>query len=278
MRIKFLGTIAAEGGPALFCNCEYCREAKKRGGKNIRSRSQLLVNEDLLVDFPADTYMHKTLYNLDLSKVRYLLITHSHEDHFYPNDLCLHGSHCAYGMAEPMMDIYCNEGVRNRFISEVGGKIIPKVDKSMRWHIVSEFEKIDTERYEIWTLKARHMETENAVFYLIKQGDKAFLQCNDTGVLWEENYEFLASLGVKIDAVCLDCTMGNSGDSYFGHMNFKECLDTVERMRKSDFVKHDTRFILTHFSHNGLVLHEEFEELCAPYNIEVAYDGMEIEF
>ena len=278
MKVKFLGTIAAEGGPALFCNCEFCKEAKKRGGKNIRSRSQLLVNEDVLVDFPADTYMHKTLHNLDLSKVRYLLITHSHGDHFYPNDLCLHGAHCGYDMVEPVMDIYCNREVRNRFIREAGYKVMPEVEETMRWHIVSEFQKLDTERYEIWTLKAKHMKTEDPVFYLIKQGDKAFMQCYDTGVLWEENYEFLSSLGVKIDAICLDCTIGDPKSSYFGHMNLKECLDTVERMRKSNFVKPNTRFILTHFSHNGLILHEEYEELCAPYNVEIAYDGMEIEF
>ena len=65
MKVKFLGTIAAEGGPALFCNCQYCKEAKKRGGKDIRTRSQILVNEDLLVDFPADTYLHKLLVQIE---------------------------------------------------------------------------------------------------------------------------------------------------------------------------------------------------------------------
>ena len=278
MKVKFLGTIAAEGGPALFCNCAYCKEAQKRGGKNIRTRSQILVNEDLLVDFPADTYLHKLQYNLDLSKIRYLLVTHSHSDHFYPIDLINHGSYNAYDMVEPIMDIYCNQEVRNCYIREAGYRVEPEVENTMHWHIVSEFEKIDTDHYEIWTLKAKHMETEKAVFYLIKQGDKSFMQCNDTGLLWEENYEFLYSLGVKIDAICLDSTMGGQTRSYYGHMNLQECLNTVERMRKSNFVKPNTRFILTHFCHNGILLHEEYEKICKPYGIEIAYDGMEIDF
>ena len=278
MKVKFLGTIAAEGGPALFCNCAYCKEAQKRGGKNIRTRSQILVNEDVLVDFPADTYLHKLQYNLDLSKIRYLLVTHSHSDHFYPNELCNHGAYCGYDMVEPMMDVYCNQEVRNRYIREAGYRIDAEIADTICWHVVSEFQKIDTDRYEIWTLKAKHMKPENALFYLIKQGDKTFLQCYDTGLLWEENYEFLSSLGVKIDAICLDCTMGGKEESYFGHMNLNECLETIERMRKSNFVKPNTRFILTHFSHNGLILHEEYEKLCAPYNVEIAYDGMEVEF
>ena len=31
MKIKYLGTAAAEGVPAIFCNCETCKEARKLG-------------------------------------------------------------------------------------------------------------------------------------------------------------------------------------------------------------------------------------------------------
>lgn len=277
MKVKFLGTVAAEGGPALFCNCAYCKEAARRGGKDIRSRSQILVNDDLLVDFPADTYMHKIRYNLDFFKIRYLLVTHSHSDHFYPNDLWLHASPSAHDLQEPLMDIYCNQAVKDRFDYVSKDKLADYIAETMRWNVVSEFDKIQNERYEIFALKARHMKEENALFYLIKQGDKAFLQCNDTGTLFEENYEFLSSLGVKIDAIALDSTMGANEQSYFGHMNVRECLQTVERMRKSDFAKPTTRFVLTHFCHNGKLFHDDYEKICSPLGIEVAYDGMEME-
>lgn len=278
MKVKFLGTIAAEGGPGIFCNCDYCKEALRRGGKDIRTRSQILVNEDLLVDFPADTYLHKLRDHFDLSKVRYLLITHSHQDHFYPQDLFMRGAYCGYNMVEPTMDIYCNQAVKDYFDRESVGHIEKEIAEGMKWNVVSEFDYIKTERYEIWALKARHMKAENALFFLIKQGDKAFLQCNDTGCLYEENYEFLSSLGVKIDAVSLDATMGGQTKSYFGHMNIKECLQTVDRMRKCNFVKSTTRFILTHFSHNGGLLHDDYEKCCSPYGVEIAYDGMELDF
>jgi phosphoribosyl 1,2-cyclic phosphate phosphodiesterase len=50
MKLLFLGTAAAEGFPGLFCNCASCREARALGGKNLRMRSSLLINEDLLID------------------------------------------------------------------------------------------------------------------------------------------------------------------------------------------------------------------------------------
>ena len=31
MKILYLGTGAAEGVPAVFCNCDTCREARRRG-------------------------------------------------------------------------------------------------------------------------------------------------------------------------------------------------------------------------------------------------------
>ena len=55
MKFQYLGTAAAEGWPAVFCRCEACEEAARRGGKNIRTRSQALVNDDLLLDLPPDT-------------------------------------------------------------------------------------------------------------------------------------------------------------------------------------------------------------------------------
>ncbi|HBN84914.1 MAG TPA: hypothetical protein DDZ89_13850, partial [Clostridiales bacterium] len=77
MRFKYLGTAAAEGWPAMFCQCEACKKARKAGGKNIRTRSQAVVDDKLLIDFPADTYMHVLYQGLDLANIQHCLITHN---------------------------------------------------------------------------------------------------------------------------------------------------------------------------------------------------------
>lgn len=58
MKIQYLGTAAAEGIPAIFCECDTCKKARSLGGRNIRTRSQAIIDENVLIDFPADTYMH----------------------------------------------------------------------------------------------------------------------------------------------------------------------------------------------------------------------------
>ena len=75
MKITYYGTAAGEAWPGVFCDCELCRKARELGGKNIRTRSQALINDDLLVDMPPDNYLHTLYFGLDLSKVRTLIFT-----------------------------------------------------------------------------------------------------------------------------------------------------------------------------------------------------------
>src|SRR5512138_2474706 len=86
MRLFFLGTAAAEGYPGIFCDCENCREARALGGKNLRYRSALLVNDDLLIDFGPDLLAASQSFNRSLSRVTTGLVTHAHEDHFAPHN------------------------------------------------------------------------------------------------------------------------------------------------------------------------------------------------
>ena len=89
MKIKYLGTAAYEGIPSLFCECETCKKARAFKGKNIRTRSQALINDDLLIDFPPDTLVHANTYGIDFQRIHHCLITHSHSDHFYPEDIMI---------------------------------------------------------------------------------------------------------------------------------------------------------------------------------------------
>ena len=65
MVLQYLGTAAAEGIPALFCQCLVCRAAQKAGGREIRTRSGALIDGKLKLDFGPDSYVHMLRYGLD---------------------------------------------------------------------------------------------------------------------------------------------------------------------------------------------------------------------
>ena len=78
MKIKYLGTAAHEGLPAVFCQCDNCKKARKSGGKNLRTRSQALINDDLLIDLNMDTHVHTLMYGIDLSQIHHCLMPAAH--------------------------------------------------------------------------------------------------------------------------------------------------------------------------------------------------------
>lgn len=130
MKMTWLGTAAAEGWPAMFCRCPSCTESAKHGGKSIRSRSQSLVNDDLLIDFPADTYLHMMHGGLNLDAVTDVIITHAHEDHFYPEDLANRQSGYTRFRAPHAFNVYGNDAVcaaYERVASVIGNDEMPQV-------------------------------------------------------------------------------------------------------------------------------------------------------
>ena len=45
MKIKYYGTSAGAGIPEIFCNCRVCNYARENKGKDIRTRSQAVIDE-----------------------------------------------------------------------------------------------------------------------------------------------------------------------------------------------------------------------------------------
>lgn len=280
MKLTYLGTAAAEGWPAPFCTCEACREARRLGGRNIRTRSQAMVNGDLLLDLCPDTYTHTLQAGRDFSGVKYLLVTHSHTDHFYPVELTLRGSCYGHNMESPTLDIYCNQSVKDYFYKAAAHELDKDVEDRIRFHILRPFAETQVGPYHVTALPARHMYPEyEPYFYLIRQGDKSMLYAHDTGRFYPEVYAFLSRLPKPLDLVSLDCTSGPyENGPQGGHMGLPDNILVKEQLIKRGAADSHTRFIINHFSHNGGLLYDQLTQAAAPYGLTPTYDGMTVEF
>ena len=69
MQIKVLGSAAAEGWPALFCECDICKYAWEHKGKDVRRRTSYLLNDDVMIDYGPDVYGQSLQFDIDLSKI-----------------------------------------------------------------------------------------------------------------------------------------------------------------------------------------------------------------
>lgn len=271
MKIKYFGTAAAEGWPGTFCRCEACRKARELGGKNIRTRSQALIDDWLLVDFPPDTYLHMLYGGLDLPSLRHCIITHTHEDHFYPEDLGTRGEGYAVDPLPGDFMLYGNDEMVRRMMA-----FPPENRDRVACRELTEFVPAAIGDFTVTPLLARHNPKEKCFIYQIERGGKRMLYANDTGVFPQATWERIA--GVRFDFVSLDCTMLALHNTYYGHMSIEQVVEVKKRMLEMGCADADTRFLITHFSHNGLLLHDELVKVMAGHGFEVAYDGLTVVF
>lgn len=274
MKLTFLGTAAAEGVPAVFCNCPTCKRAKARGGKEIRTRSQILIDDDLLFDFPMDTYMHMLRYKLDLSKVKYVLITHAHMDHCYPQEFCMRGNPFARELSEEKVEVFCDETVRTMFLNDTAREIRPEIAEAITVTTVKPYDVVTRDNTVITTAPAAHTVGEDCLVYCVRRGEKTVAMLNDTGVLDIEVYKRLADMGVKLDGATFDCTYGAKRHGPGRHMGLYDIVDQIELMKKAGLFNDKAFAVATHFSHNTDLDFEGMQKAAKPFGIIVAYDGM----
>jgi len=267
MKLTFLGTAAAEGFPAVFCNCEYCKEARRLGGKNIRSRSQTLINDDLLIDLPADTYWHFIKNGIEGDKIKYLLITHSHQDHLYTSELEMRHGAYAHETRAPELKVFCSEGSYKKITSSISKP------NGFSVTLVNPFETFSIGEYEITPLPARHKPGDCAVFYIIK-GEKTILYAHDTGYFYDEVFEYIEKEKIYFDMISLDCTnVGLPAGDDGGHMGIPNIRRLTERLKTIKAVDGKTVKYINHFSHNGNPIHQLLEEEVKADGFKVSFDG-----
>lgn len=278
MKIKFLGTAAAEGIPAFMCNCDVCTESRKKGGKNLRTRSQAMLDDDLMLDMPPDTFAHIQANGIDTLKIKHWLLTHNHTDHFYPKELPFtrNGNFAHYSDSWHGIDFYGSIDFKSDFDSFVCDE---EHKKYIRFNPCEAFVPFKAGDYTVTPLKAKHG-TDNPLIYSVSKNGKHLLYAHDTGPFFDEVWDYLRSSEIVYDLVSLDCTAGAKWDyDYPMHMCLgwdTECRDRLISIGAAD---KSTVFVLNHFSHNGPdTVYDSFKPIAEKQGFIASYDGMEIEF
>jgi phosphoribosyl 1,2-cyclic phosphate phosphodiesterase len=272
MRVLICGTAAAEGWPALFCACEACAVARAEGGRNVRTRSAYMLGDEVRIDFGPDSHLHMQQYGLAFERLTHLLVTHSHWDHWVPEELAYRRRGFSRVREGNVLNLYGNARVRVRAEAALADGW---ETYALAFHDLRLWEAIALPNGASATpILAAHGGEEECVNYLIEAGGRRLLQGHDTGWWPEETWAFLA--GRSIDLLLLDCTHG-PGEGGRSHLGTETVFRARDELAKSGGLASGARVIATHFSHNGGWLHEQLVDYFAPHGIEVAYDGMEIE-
>ena len=275
MKLTFLGTAAAEGWPALFCECEACKQALKNGGKDIRHRCAYVIDNDTMVDFGPDTYAQCVSYGIDMANIKRLLITHSHTDHFTPKELDWRSR--GYSLVKHDLDLYANQHA----LDKLSTVLFKPLDQLQPWrlipHLVKPGDCIEDGDIRFTAILADHAGPEQLPLnYIIERNGSAIFIGNDSGWWCEESWDILSRF--KLDIAVIECTYGVKFKEHkVKHMGADCTVAARDEMQRRGILKPDAIVVATHFSHNCQDLHADFEAFFNPKGIMVAYDGLVLE-
>lgn len=279
MKLKILGTAAAEGFPALWCECPTCARARALGGKDIRKRACYLVDDDTLVDCGPDIYWQVTEYGVDLLGIKKIIVTHPHGDHLSPVEF-LWRKNGSFSVVTKKIDVYGGAAVFGKLAAFAADHLNftdMRNELNINVNVLHPGQPCRTDDITILPVKAEHAPGKDALVYVLTRNGRSVFICNDTGYL-ESDSDWEVLRGRKLDLVLLDATCGiKHKTNRRGHMGADVVIEFKKRLETMGCANAGCRFYATHFSHNGGAVHAELEACFAPHGIGVAYDGLECE-
>jgi len=274
--IKILGTGSAAGIPHPYCGCESCEIIRNNKGKDVRKRSGVKLSDTTLIEFSPDIRSHILDNHIDFNKVKNIMITHTHNDHLDIQELI---------RIKRDVNVYINkhsvEWLRGELERGVKPKHRLKKHEILTHNIIPMefFISINVGEYIATPIIANHTglcDGEQGMNFVLKEGRKTLLYASDTGVYPEETMEYLK--GCYLDKIIIECTfLKNIEKKNDHHLNIIKLKELLDELKKADSIDEKTEICITHFGHDGYMMHYEIEKEFSSwsYNIVAAYDGME---
>ena len=285
MRLTFLGTAAATACPLPFCRCAACQAARETGGKDCRARSSLLINSDLLLDLGPDAPASALRLGEDLSRVRYLLQTHAHSDHFDAGHLVTRLAEYATAEDEITPLTLCASRPAALALSEALGREeagASLLDKNWQARLRLHFRAAEPEKelrlgqYTVLPLPSAHDPAGGSLLYAIWDGKTAVLYGTDSLFFDAPIWAALRSFGHKLSCAILDHTYGPDTPGQ-GHMNANQVAEVARLLCAHHLLAEGGVVLATHLSHEGNPSHAALSAWAAPRGYAIAYDGLRLE-
>ncbi len=280
MKLTYYGTSAGGGIPEIFCSCRICENARVNRGKDIRTRSQAVLDDCLSIDYSVDTFLHSAYGGLDMRKIKHILITHAHHDHFLEDDVISRpeGAVDVHFYASEKSGKKLKNAIDAREAAYAEGRSKRTCDFRPQMHFIDFYQPLQILDYTVTPIRANHAPNVDAMIFIISGRGKSILWAHDTGLLLPEAVEFIKNSGIVFDLVSLDCTLERGNPITKSHMDIDRCKQTYDLLLANGNVTDSTTVIVSHIGHLVKRTHAELEAEAADLGMLVAYDGMTVIF
>ena len=259
MTLTFLGTGAAV--------CTRKPDAQIQEGE--RRCSSVLIDGNVLVDVPFQSFDYAARLGGDLSKLTDVFLTHSHDDHFIKEVLFKFAA-----SAKSKLNFWCHKGA----VENLG--LAPDEAARVNIYPVEAMQKWETAGMTVTALPANHLTKgdEQPLHYIFeKDGKSTFYGC-DGGWFMARTWEYMRK--IKLDAVVLDTTVGEDGGNFrIGTHNTIPMLRLISQaLTENGIMSEGGVRIGSHIAPTvHKMTHSETAKVLAEFGMITAYDGFEVE-
>ena len=252
----FLGTGTSVGVPMIGCECATCQSTNPR---NHRFRCAVLISTphgNILIDTPPELRLQ--LLRERIGIVHAVVYTHYHADHLFGLD-----------DVRPMqkylggpLPIYCTEEVEDKIRTVFSYAFTPGAESPSVGYVPKlVFERIGIEPFKVLDQTVTPIPLRHAWFNVLgfRIGDIAY--CTDVSLIPEPSWDLLKGLRVLV----LDALRYKP---HAAHFSINQALEVIGQLKPE-------QAYLTHMSHE---LEHETVNAQLPRGVELAYDGLKIEF
>lgn len=267
MKLAFLGTGAADWD--FRKKEEYLKE---RG--EFRRLSSTLINDELLMDPGPHIFDAEETFGISLGKVKIVLITHSHDDHYNEENV--------FKLADRVHPVFFGD-VWAKYKLEMWAKNNGRNMDEVDFRPIEADEVFECDGYHFVSFHSNHsteFPDEKTRNYAVTdpEGTKLFYGL-DSGPFRYEMWEKMR--GSEYDIMIHECTTGDvpGDDRIYGHTALPWLLYSEHALRKTKTVKEGAPIYIDHMA---LTLHgpqETIEQYIHDHgsDIHVAYDGLRLE-
>lgn len=252
MKITFLGTGTSQGVPVIACNCSVCL-SKNLKDKRLRSSIMITSEETTVVVDSGPDFRYQMLRE-NVQYLDALVFTHEHKDHIAGMDDVRAFNY----KQQSAMEVYANEDVQNALKREF-------------YYVFSDFKypgiplinlhTINTEKFKIGDIELTPIHVMHYKLPVLGFRVKDFTYITDAKTVSAEEIEKIK--GTKILVV-----NALQREKHISHFTLQEAIDFINIIAPE-------KAYLTHISHK-LGKHDEVNKEL-PSNIELAYDGLQID-
>lgn len=270
MELLFLGTSSSEGIPNPFCKCNICQQSRINKGKDIRTRSALLIDQTMLIDMAPEFSAQLTRENVDSTQLTDILFTHTHPDHFNIGDLYSRMVGYGHNIQHPL-----NLFGSDISISECNKVLSGHKKERFNLNMLIPYRTYEHHAYKITPILANHNPYEFCYMYVFEKNGSKFLYGLDSGWFPDSTWEWLENQ--KLDLIILECSLGyTQNERQSGHMSIETVISTKNKLRSIDAISSTGKILLSHISHNTEKNHAELSSLFSQHEISIAFDGLTI--